>query len=366
LNKYYAYDHAPVNFEFTQSVERFHVEEIPPYRFSGSGNFLVLKIKKQDISTWKLIHVITTATGLAERDIGYAGLKDKNATAIQYISIPREAEKSLANIKTPKIEILEKYYNKAPIKIGHLKGNSFVIRLHDVNPKDAPLIEKIATDMSRKGIPNYFGYQRFGEDRASFEQGKIIAQSGKRLKGAKEKLLVASYQGYLFNEWLHQRVKISHIIATETPDKAAKTLSFPPALVRELAKEPQFFKLFLGDLMQGYPEGKLSALRDMQNDSKGFMERKTAPTGLICGSHVQRATVDAYHLEEPYDDSEVGTMRGDRRLAWIWPKDVATKYDAAGRVLQIAFTLPKGSYATTFLEEISKKELHPEPKKLHK
>jgi len=357
--KYYAYDHPPVHFEFLQTIERFHVEEIPPYRFSGSGGYLVLKIRKQDISTWKLIHVITTATGLAERDIGYAGLKDKNATTIQYISIPKEAEKDLKNITTPKIEILERYYNKAPIKIGHLKGNKFIIKLHSVASKDAPTIAKITQKMAQKGIPNYFGYQRFGEDRISYEQGKEVAQSGKRLKGAKEKLLVASYQGYLFNEWLQQRVKISRILADEPAPKATKTLSYPPPLVKELLKEPQFFKLFLGELVQEYPEGKLTVAQDMQSASQAFNEGKISPTGLLCGSQALRAKADAYHLEEGYDDGEVSNIKGDRRIAWIWPKDVSTAYDEANRILQIRFELPKGSYATTFLEEISKYDLHP-------
>ena len=69
------------------------------------------------MSTWKLIHVLSKATGLNERDIGYAGLKDKSATAIQYISIPKQSERDLKNLTTEKIEILEKTYNKAPIKI---------------------------------------------------------------------------------------------------------------------------------------------------------------------------------------------------------------------------------------------------------
>jgi len=124
--KHYAYDHTPLHFDFKQTVERFFVEEIPLYSSSGTGNYLILKIQKTDMSTWKLITVLAKATGLQERDIGYAGLKDKNATTIQYISLPKKYERDLnANLTTEKIEILERSYNKAPIKIGHLKGNKF-------------------------------------------------------------------------------------------------------------------------------------------------------------------------------------------------------------------------------------------------
>ena len=357
--KNYAYKHEPIAFDFEQTIDRFFVEEVPLFKFTGHGNNLILKIKKQDMSTWKLIHVISKATGLNERDIGYAGLKDKNATAIQYISIPKNVERELKNLTTEKIEILEKTYNKVPIKIGHLKGNKFSIKLHNVNQKSATAIEKVSKEMSQHGIPNYFGYQRFGEDRRSYLQGKDIAQSGKKLKGAKEKLLVASYQSYLFNSWLSERIRVSLAINSYSPSEVSKKLSYPKPLVEALTKQKQFFKLFIGDIMMPYPYGKDLFVKDMLYSSEQFLEGKLSPTGLICGSHAKRSVSDAYHLEATYDDSELNALKGDRRFAWIWPKDLSSKYNSDTKVLTIEFYLPKGSYATTFLEEIGKKELRP-------
>jgi len=357
--KKYAYNHTPIPFDFEQTIDRFFVEEIPLFKFTGDGNNLILKIKKQDMSSWKLVHVISKATGLSEREIGYAGLKDKSATTIQYISIPKQAERDLKNLTTDKIEILEKTYNKAPIKIGHLKGNKFVIKLNNVSPKGAKDIDRVATKLSKFGIPNYFGYQRFGEDSRSYMQGRDIAHSGKKLKGAKEKLLVASYQSHLFNSWLNQRVNLSSTISNLSVEDASKVLSYPEPLVKALAKEPQFFKLFIGDMMMPYPYGKFEYVKDMHYSSKLFNEGKISPTGLICGSHSKRSASDAYHLEEPFDDSELNALKGDRRFAWIWPEDVTTKYNETKKELTVKFYLPKGSYATTFLEEIGKCELRP-------
>ena len=153
--KIYAYNHDPIPFDFKQTIDRFFVEEIPLFRFSGHGNNLILKIKKSDMSTWKLIHVLSKATGLNERDIGYAGLKDKSATAIQYISIPKQSERELKNLTTEKIEILEKTYNKAPIKIGQLRGNKFSIVLHCVPEAAAEKINKAAEEMVQKGCLLY-------------------------------------------------------------------------------------------------------------------------------------------------------------------------------------------------------------------
>ncbi|SHO80171.1 tRNA pseudouridine 13 synthase [hydrothermal vent metagenome] len=354
----YAYNHKPIKFDFQQSIERFFVEEIPLYKPTGKGNFLILKIKKQDMSSWKLVTVIAKATGLAERDIGYAGLKDKSATTIQYISIPKNVEKFLnKNLTTDKVKILERYYNKSPIKIGELKGNRFVIKLHKVSKSEAQNITNISTKLARLGFPNYFGYQRFGEDSLSYEQGKEIAESGKRLKGVKEKLLVASYQSHLFNSWLSSRVNLSTIITHNSINNASKILSYPKELVKVLSKQPQFFKLFIGDVVTPYPYGKSRFVRDMSSSATLFKEAKIAPTGLLCGENAIRAKSDAYHLEEPFDDRELYALKGDRRLAWIWAEDLSTSYDEKSKEFIIGFYLPKGSYATTFLEEIAKQKL---------
>jgi len=353
--KTYAYNHKPLKFDFKQTVERFFVEEIPLYTFTGTGNYLILKIKKTDMSTWKLITVLAKATGLQERDIGYAGLKDKNATTIQYISVPKKFEKELnKNLTTERVEILDRTYNKTPIKIGHLKGNRFSIVLHEISKNDAKFFNTTAKKMQTDGIPNYYGYQRFGEDSRSYLQGKEIAHSGKRLKGSKEKLLVSAYQSHLYNNWLSSRIKISQIIRDFSAQEAAKKLQYPIELIEVLREQPQFFKLFIGDVVMPYPYGKPDFLKDMNQSAQAFKHKKISPTGLLCGANALRAKSDAYHLEEGYDDTELSSLKGDRRFAWIWPKEVETKYDDQSQKLTVEFYLPKGSYATTFLEEIGK------------
>lgn len=241
MNKTYAYNHKPIPFDFAQTIERFFVEEVPLFKYADKGSNLILKIRKSDMSTFKLITVIAKATGLEQRDVGYAGLKDKNATTIQYISIPKQYERDVVkNLTTEKIEILEKFYSKFPIKVGQLKGNRFSIVLHDVTAEAKKNIEKVAEEMVEKGIPNYYGYQRFGEDSRSYLQGQEIAHSGKKLKGAKEKLLVSAYQSYLYNNWLSERINISKTISFNSIDTATTILEYPKELVEVLAKQPQF------------------------------------------------------------------------------------------------------------------------------
>jgi len=342
-----------IEFDFKQTIDRFFVREVPLHNFSKKGSYLILKIQKQDMSTSKLITVIASSAKCNTNEIGYAGLKDKSATTIQYISLPKMYEKELLkNLSTPRVKILESTYHKAPIKIGELKGNNFIIKLHNVTPKSAKEFEQKAQKIQKEGIANYYGYQRFGEDGKSYLQGKDIAQSGKRLKGEREKLLVASYQSHLFNKWLSYRVKISSTIANNSVQKASKILDFPLELIKELRKQPQFFKLFLGDVMMSYPYGKSFYTNNLAKASKSFQNQEISPTGLLCGDISKRAKSDARYLEEQFDDSDLTSLKGDRRYAWIYPKAIRTKYDKTNQVLEVSFYLPKGSYATTLLEQM--------------
>ena len=356
----YRLDHEPIAFDFRQSVERFCVEELPLFRPSGRGQWLILTIRKRDMSTYKLLSVLKKATGADDREIGYAGLKDKNATTLQRISLPLRYEKGLKNLKTERIEVLKIERNHQPIGIGKLAGNAFEIVLEDLAPEDFRRFERALETLTEEGFPNYFGYQRFGSDGESWKQGREIAHSGKRLHGAKERLLVAAWQSRLFNDWLSERIRLSGIIAREGK-QAAKTLGWPAELITELRRQPQFFKLFLGEMMAPYPRGghKIRSCRDPLRCAEAFAARREVPTGLLSGERAPRAQADARHLEAPYDDDEIAGLAGSRRAAWVWPTDLSTRYDASRRSLRLGFTLPPGSYATVLLEELAKRPLGP-------
>jgi len=352
----------PFSFRFYQSVERFYVEEIPLVPATGRGEWLRLKILKRDLSTWRLLSVLQKATGAQEREIGYAGLKDKAATAIQYFTLPARYEKGLKNLKTERIELLELQRDRYPLKVGALRGNRFRILLDRITPAEAERLITQVKSFESSGIPNYFGYQRFGEDGRSWEQGREIAQSGKRLKGSREKLLVAAWQSHLFNRWLSERVRASQIIRTRSEAEAAESLQWPSELIRTLRAQPNFFKLFQGDLLRSVPDGqKLFGSRDPLRDAQAFAQKRLTVTGLLPGGRVWRARSDARHLEAPWDDEELTALPGDRRDAWIWPEDPSGKILPDREAMELEFTLPPGAYATTLLEELSQCSLAPKP-----
>ncbi len=352
----YAYDPPSIRFDFAQTPESFSVEELPLTLPSGKGAWLYLQIRKRGMSTLKLLSTLKSVTGATDREIGYAGLKDRNATTLQWISLPRRYEKELRHLSTPRVEILRTARHSAPLKTGMLRGNRFKVILKNISHADAPRLQSLLGRIEREGFPNYFGYQRFGNEGTSWMQGRSIARSGKRLKGSKERLLVAAWQSRLFNDWLAHRLALSKVVASFPPNEAAERLSWPKELIQRLHRQPALFKLFLGDLMQPPGNGRLAPLRSMQKDAAAFARGEILPTGLLSGAKAPRAGQDARHLEEPFDDRELHSLPGARRAAWVFPRELQSRYDAKERTLTLEFTLPPGSYATTLIEELAGEE----------
>jgi len=99
-------------------------------------------------------------------------------------------------------------------------------------------------------------------------------------------------------------------------------------------------------------DGKLSTPKLIP--SKEFAAKKITPTGLLCGRDAFRAKYDAAEIEKKYDD-EFLQEKGQRREALVYPSDIDCKYVKKETMLNISFTMPKGSYATVFLESIAGK-----------
>jgi tRNA pseudouridine13 synthase len=206
--------HSPIDVHFKQSKEDFIVTEIPLYEFTGDGEHLIIKLRKKDLTTWDALNIISNHLGIKSRDIGYAGLKDKNAMTIQYLSLHKQYEKALESFEHPQIKILEKTYHNNKIKIGHLKGNNFFIRLKRVSPTDNTKLQSVLEKIAQFGIANYFGFQRFGVEGDNYKKGEqIIAGTLKEKNRKLKQMYLNAYQSEKFNNWLSRRIEISKLIA---------------------------------------------------------------------------------------------------------------------------------------------------------
>lgn len=306
----YIQEHEPLNFTFHQNKYDFIVNEIPSMKFKNKGNFLILKIKKQYLSTWELLNHISDTLDVDEHLIGYAGLKDKNATTTQYISIPMNKSRDIEHLNSKNVQIVETYKHDKKLKIGDLKANRFKITLKDIQPEELPKIYQTLSQIQKHGMPNYFGYQRFGKD-CKFEKTKRVVYGEEIIKDKKlNKFLKLAYQSYFFNAWLAKRI--------------------------ELSKEQGGKKLI-------HIEGDVCNLHN-----------RTIITGLLPGRDIIRAKSDARVIEEQFDDMFIHE-KGYRRDAWIEATDIKNKFIKEKNSLELEFTLPKSSYATVFIENIANK-----------
>lgn len=357
IKRLYYLNHSPINVLFTKNSNDFVVNELPLYEFSGEGEHLVLHVRKKDMTTWQMVQVLSEVSGAKTRDFGYAGLKDKDGMTTQYISIHKSFEKKLENFSHENIKILSKTYHTNKIKIGHLKGNRFFIRVKRVNKIDAQKLQNALKTLAKEGFPNFFGYQRFGRDGDNYILGKEILEGKRRERKRKMKnFYISAYQSYLFNSWLSNRLKIGHMIEGFSDKEVANSLGFSLELVKQLRGQKRFFKIFVGDVLHHYPAGKAFVCEDLDEELKRFEEEDITATGWLFGGKSMRSEGIAKEIEdEVYLEAEpyLEQLNGARRFAWAFLKDVEFEHKEEQGWFEMHFSLPKGSYATVVLEELT-------------
>ena len=165
--------------------EDFYVEEIPEMLPDGEGPNIWIWIEKLGRSTLDVLLDISRDLHISRKRTGFAGMKDKNAITRQWICISnmeseeqfKEVEALAGTIKNT--EFLEITRGRKKLRMGQLKGNKFRILIKDVDGMenfDSPLeayedaarrADKILKKLEKTGVPNYFGWQRFGKPRTT-------------------------------------------------------------------------------------------------------------------------------------------------------------------------------------------------------
>lgn len=360
-------NHAPINFYFTQTPRDFVVKEVALYEACGFGEHLMIEIRKKGLSTTEMINLLSSILGCAKKEIGYAGLKDKNALTTQYITLPLSLQAKLTScistLEEKQIKILSISQHNNKLRIGHLKGNEFFIRLKKVSPTDAKKLELALEQTSKIGIPNYFGYQRFGKFGDNHLEGQKLVQSNKKLSNKKlQEFLISSYQSHLFNQWLSQRIIFSKLIndfPLQDLPTALQLANFPPlpsTILKSLKSQPHPFKILEGELMHHYPFGKLFALENLHTESQRFNDFDIAPCGILSGKKITLPSGYCKLLQDPYLDLQIKDQ-GSHRFAFVLPQNIKSQYFKEKAHFELSFFLPKGSYATILLENLAQKEI---------
>ena len=120
--------------ELKASPEDFHVEEQLSFQPSEDGPHWLLRVEKRGANTRWVAAEIARLAGVPGGDVGYAGLKDRHAVAVQWFSVPKlaSAAEFWAHARTSEFKVLDVHSNARKLKIGALVGNRFRIRLRNV------------------------------------------------------------------------------------------------------------------------------------------------------------------------------------------------------------------------------------------
>ncbi len=164
---------------FKATPEDFVVEEIPAYEPSGEQDceHLFLWIEKRGRSTQDVAKALARHCGMQEKDVSWAGLKDRQAITRQYLCAPaRYVEPKLETFVMEGVKVLRTARHRNKLKGGHLRGNRFSLVVRGVT--DQGVAKEALARLVKLGIPNFFGEQRFGVGGDNAEKGKRILQSG--------------------------------------------------------------------------------------------------------------------------------------------------------------------------------------------
>lgn len=147
-----------------QRPEDFLVEEIPQYEPCGEGEHLYLFIEKRELSTQQLVSILADHFKVDRRAIGYAGMKDKQAITRQVISVhaPGRSIEDFPMLRHDRASVLWADHHTNKLRVGHLRGNRFSIRIRGVEPTAVLRARRVLARLEMEGVPNRFGEQRFG------------------------------------------------------------------------------------------------------------------------------------------------------------------------------------------------------------
>lgn len=175
---YLTADIPPVGGRLRARIEDFIVEELPLYQPCGEGEHIYLFIEKRNLSTMQMVYTLAKHFGVRTGDIGYAGMKDKFAVTTQVVSVhtPKRTYADFPMIENDRLTVLSAAMHTNKLRLGHLKGNRFSIRIRDVPMTGAVAARKVLSRLESKGVPNLAGEQRFGVRGNNHVLGQMMLQ----------------------------------------------------------------------------------------------------------------------------------------------------------------------------------------------
>jgi tRNA pseudouridine13 synthase len=313
--------------------EDFEVQEIPLIEPAGKGEHVWLLVRKRLENTGQVARELARVAGVPQRDVSYAGLKDRNAVTTQWFSVcmPGGKEPDWCALNSETVTLLHHVRHHRKLRRGTLRGNTFRIRIRDITG-DRTMLERQLHAVAAGGVPNYFGEQRYGRGGSNLRAAeRRFSGAAPRLAREQRGLALSAARSFLFNQVLSRRVE------THSWDQLL------PGDALQLDGTHSFF-------VASEPDDTLQ---------RRVREGDVHPTGPLCGQGDSPVTGKALQLEldclAPYgvwlQGLAAAGLHPERRalrllvgdLQWSWPEPDS---------LELHFSLPAGGFATSVLREL--------------
>ncbi|UXI69710.1 tRNA pseudouridine(13) synthase TruD [Tahibacter amnicola] len=310
--------------------EDFRVDEDLGFEPDGAGEHVFVRVEKRGANTDWVAAELARWLDLPPEAVSYAGLKDRHAVTRQTFSIAVPIKRSVdwSSLAHPEFRVLDAVRHGRKLKRGALRGNAFRIVLRSVCGDRAQAEERIAI-IRERGVPNYFGEQRFGRDGANLDRALEMFR-GRRVARQQRSLLISAARSHLFNEVLARRV------AAQSWNQAMD-----------------------GDVWM--LDGSHSIFGPQPVDEqilRRLADRDIHPTGPLWGRGALRSTGAVADLEQSVAGGMAECTTGlegvglnqERRSLRLPVTDLQAEW--ADDALTLSFWLPAGAYATTVLREL--------------
>lgn len=395
-------DFAGIGGTIKNRAEDFFVQELPLYEPSGEGEHVYCEIQKVGMTTFDAINRIAAGLGVTTRDIGYAGMKDARAVSRQLLSIFGTNEQAVMDLKIPGIAMQWAARHGNKLRLGHLRANLFAIRIRDVDPNAVFKAKPVFDDLVARGMPNYFGEQRFGRRGDNDELGAaLIAGDNKQVlhlllgnpkPGVDDGHSITARTAFDANDFslamktfprrngMERRI-LARFMKTKRPGASIRAIDerlrhlWVSALQSKLfndvvaARIETLDKVMDGDLAYKHENGSVFLVESAETEQPRCDAFDISPTGPLVGYRMTMPANEPLVIEtgvldqsklKPEDFRAAGRLKvkGARRPMRTRPTEPGIEggVDEHGPFVLVIFTLPAGSFATVLLRELMRND----------
>lgn len=319
---------------FKSQLDDFVVEEILGFEPTGEGEHCLVWVEKIDRNTNDVAAEFAKKLGIRKRLVNHCGLKDRHGVTRQWFNLhlPGKPSPSAEELDYEGVRVLNITRNLRTLRRGCHQGNRFTIRLRDCSfsENDAAARWQMIID---RGVPNYFGPQRFGRDGGNVEQAMRMMSGEIQVRDrALRGILISAARSFLFNAFIAKRIEL------ETWDTPMDGEVFGFADKRSLV---------IPDNLRG---------DEFERVRQGTLEL-TAPLWGT-GELLSRGEVKAFEesVAASFPDIVSGlaqfNLQQERRVIRLRPESSQLTWED-DHTLLLQFDLSTGNYATTLLREFA-------------